>query len=133
MKMLNLTAVLLIAFAVTGCRKPFNTPEYRNVSTSQTAYLVPVEANTEKQVKLNSAAAYDELKVMKKRIQITKRWVDTGRRGLYGIGKWNGTYIPTVSLITVERTPITCEWTADPKSGTGDKNQAMWVESKDSL
>jgi regulator of protease activity HflC (stomatin/prohibitin superfamily) len=136
MRKLTIPTLAILALTLimgTGCRKPFETPEYKNVSTSQTAYLIPLEGASKKQVKLDSAAAFDKLKVMKKRIQITKRWIDTGRRGLWGIGKWNGKYIPTVDLITVERTPVTCEWTADPASGTSKKNQAIWAESEDSI
>ena len=36
-------------------------------------------------------------------------------------------------LIKVERSPVTREWTADPSSGTSAKNQAIWIESSDSV
>lgn len=41
--------------------------------------------------------------------------------------------MPTVRLITVDRAPVTREWCADRNSGTSASNQAIWVESQDSV
>jgi hypothetical protein len=38
-----------------------------------------------------------------------------------------------VRLIKVDRSPVTREWTADPTTGTSNKNQAIWIESSDSV
>jgi len=130
MKLLKIASVMSFAMVMilcTGCWKPYDVPEYKEVSTSQTAYLIPLEGDSKAQVKLNSAEAFDKMMVMGKRIQITKRWHQTGR--LSHSGQW----IPNVKLITVERTPVTLEWTADENSGTNKKNEAMWVESMDSI
>jgi regulator of protease activity HflC (stomatin/prohibitin superfamily) len=127
MRKVMIAIVVLMALVTVGCRKPYDKPEYREVSTSQTAYLIPLEGDSSKQVKLDSAKAFDQMKVMQKRIQITKRWNQTGR--------WShqGEWIPNVSLILVERTPVTQEWTADANSGTNKKNEAIWYESRDSI
>jgi len=123
----SLLAVLVLTVISTGCRKPVDVPEYITVSTSQTAYSVPLEGDSKNQIKLDSAKAFDSLKIMKKRIQISKRWNQTGRYA------HEGTWIPTIDVIIVERTPVTKEWTADIKKGTKAKDEAMWVESKDSI
>jgi hypothetical protein len=60
-------------------------------------------------------------------VQITHRWQQTGRTGIQG--EW----LPTVKLIKVQRSPVTREWTADPNSGTSKKNEAIWIESSDSV
>ena len=127
MRKVMIAIVVLMALVTVGCRKPYDVPEYAEVSTSQTAYLIPLEGDSSKQMKLDSAKAFDEMKVMAKRIQITKRWKQTGRMS------WTGEWIPNVQLILVERTPVTMEWTADTKTGTNKKDEAIWYESKDSI
>jgi len=117
---------LVLALTLVGCRK-FQVPEYDEVSTSETAFVVPLEGDSSKQVKLDSEKAYDNYKVMEKRILITKRWNQTGRT--YMSGDW----IATIRVIKVERTPVTREWTADTTSGTKNKDEAVWVESSDSV
>jgi hypothetical protein len=65
--------------------------------------------------------------VAAKRVQITHRWSQEGR--LTNNGRW----IPTVRLIKVNRSPVTREWTAEAATGTAAKNQAIWIESSDSV
>lgn len=36
-------------------------------------------------------------------------------------------------LVKVDRSPVTREWTADATSGTSQRNEAIWIESKDSV
>jgi regulator of protease activity HflC (stomatin/prohibitin superfamily) len=45
----------------------------------------------------------------------------------------SGEWMSTVTVIKVDRKPVTREWTADPNSGTSNKNEAIWVESSDSI
>lgn len=112
---------------LTGCMKSYNKPEYEEVGTSETAFVVPLEAATSDQVKLNSEEAYKALMVTTKRIQIPKRWNQTGR--WYTSGEW----ISMVRVIKVDRSPVTREWTAEGTSGTANRDQAIWVESSDSV
>jgi regulator of protease activity HflC (stomatin/prohibitin superfamily) len=65
--------------------------------------------------------------VQQKRIEITHRWVKTGRAP--GVGN----YLPNEQLIIVDRKPETREWTADRTSGSTTKDQAIWAESSDSV
>ena len=119
------TAALLIGTGI-GCSK-YNTPEYVDVDTSQSAFVVPLEGDTGEQATFQSEKYLADHKVATKRIQITHRWNQTGR--MYGDGDW----IPTVRVIKVDRSPVTREWDADSNSGTANKNQAIWVESADSV
>lgn len=120
-------AALSIIFAGAGCRKAYDVPEYKEVDTSETAYLVPLEGDTTSQAKFSSEKFLDDKKVAAKRVQITHRWNQTGRWEI------DGQWIPSVRLIKVNRSPITREWTAEGKSGTAAKDQAIWVESQDSV
>lgn len=128
-KILMLTIVGLIAGGC-GVYKPYNVPEFIEVNTSETAFVVPLEDDLNKQVKFDSEEAYKKLQVSLTKIKISKRWVQTGRDfGPRSNGKWE----PTIRVIIVNRAPVNREWTADPASGTSTKNEAIWTESSDSV
>jgi hypothetical protein len=110
-----------------GCIRPYDTPEYAEIDTSETGFLIPLEGNSGNQAKFQSEEYLRELKVAAKRVQITHRWSQEGR--LPNSGRW----IATVRLIKVNRSPVTREWTAEAATGTAAKNQAVWIESSDSV
>lgn len=127
MKLRNYYAILLLATLVTpGCR-PYDRPEFEEIDTSETGFLIPLEGNTSDQLAFESEGYLENRKVATKRVQIVHRWVQTGR--LYWVGEW----MDMVRLVKVDRSPVTREWTADATSGTSSRNQAIWIESKDSV
>jgi hypothetical protein len=114
-------------FAMTGCIRSYDRPEYAEIDTSETGFLIPLEGNTGTQARFQSEEYLRELKVAAKRVQITHRWSQEGR--LPNSGRWIG----TVRLIKVNRSPVTREWTAEATTGTAARNQAIWIESSDSV
>lgn len=114
------------ALASLGCR-PYDRPTFEEIDTSETGFLIPLEGNVGEQTTFESESYLNERKVAAKRVQISHRWVPTGR--LYLDGKW----MDTVRLVKVDRSPVTREWTADNSTGTSQTNQAIWIESKDSV
>lgn len=124
------TALLTILMALTlaGCMKPFDKPEFAEIKPNETAYLVAMEGDTQvNQAKFASEAYLESVKVATKRVQITHKPVQVGRT------PWNVEYMPTVKLVTVDRTPQTRSWTKDPKTGTSPHDEAIHVESRDSV
>jgi hypothetical protein len=122
-----LLALTVVPFAISGCIRPYDRPEYAEIDTSETGFLIPLEGDSGVQAKFQSEEYLRALKVAAKRVQITHRWSQEGR--LPNSGQW----IPLVRLIKVNRSPVTREWTADAASGTASKNQAIWIESADSV
>ncbi len=122
-----LLALTVIPFACGGCIRPYDRPEYAEIDTSETGFLIPLEGDSGVQAKFQSEEYLRALKVAAKRVQITHRWSQEGR--LPNSGQW----IPLVRLVKVNRSPVTREWTADAASGTASKNQAIWIESADSV
>lgn len=120
------SALLLLAVVAAGC-KPYDVPEYKEIDTSHTAFLVPLEGNTEKQSVLESEDFLRKNLVSVKRVQIPHKWHSTGR--FWFSGKW----VPTVRLITIDRAPITREWVAASTQGTSSRDEAIWIESSDSV
>lgn len=129
MKTSHIMTLLLAAliFGATGCRKPVDVPEFVEVGTSETAFMVPLEGSTSDQKKLDSEESYKALQVSTKRLQIPHRWQQTGRYS------HEGEWMPTVRVIRVDRSPVTREWTADANAGTSQRDEAIWTESKDSV
>ena len=73
--------------ALSGC-KPYDRPEFIEIDTSETGFLIPLEGNTDKQVAFESEHYLNECKVATKRVQIPHRWVQTGR--MYWSGACTG-------------------------------------------
>ncbi len=114
-----------------GCVKPYDRPEYVEIDTSETGFLIPLEGSGSEQVKFQSEDYLKERKVAAKRVQITHRWSQEGR--LPSNGRW----IPTVRLVKVNRSPVTREWVTAQTTVSGGAIQradkAIWIESGDSV
>lgn len=117
---------------LSGC-KPYDRPEYVEIDTSETGFLIPLEGDTSQQAKFQSEDYLRARKVAAKRVQILHRWSQQGRMG------WDGQWIPTVRLVKVNRSPLTREWTsgdhrnADGQRRPDGRDQAIWIESADSV
>ena len=127
-----LIVVLLALPFVSGC-KPYDRPQYVEIDTSETGFLIPLEGDTTQQAKFQSEEYLRARKVAAKRVQVTHRWSQEGRMG------WDGRWIPVVRLVKVNRSPITREWmTSDHRNAEGQRrpsanDQAIWIESADSV
>lgn len=115
--------ITLIAIVATGC-KPVNVPDLVNVEPSQTAFLVPLEGDTTAQTSFDSEEFYKKSMVATKRIVIPKRWRQTGRM------PFEGSWIPTMRVLVVERKPATRDW---EQLDGGDQAEGIRAESKDSI
>ena len=113
-------------FTMTGCVKPYDTPEFATVEASQTAFLIPLTGDTENQASFASEELLEKAKVATKEIQIPHRWVQTGRRN------WQGEWRPSAKLIVVERKPVTREWVS-PTDPNSTVNNAIFGESLDGI
>jgi hypothetical protein len=115
----------------TACVRQYDRPEYVEIDTSETGFLIPLEGDSTEQVKFQSEDYLKQHKVATKRVQITHRWSQEGR--------WptDGSWIPTVRLVKVNRSPVTREWmTMQTTSSAGAiqrADKAIWIESGDSV
>ncbi len=115
----TLAAVLLV--------RPYDVPEFVEVDSSESAFLIPLEGDSSNQAAFHSIKLLEEKKIATKRVQIPHRWQQTGYLPT------NGRYIATVRIVKVDRRPITREWTRSSKTGTTSKDEAIMSESKDSV
>ena len=134
MKRIVIFVVFCLALVLVGtssCVRPYDRPEYVEIDTSETGFLIPLEGDVTEQVKFQSEDFLKQHKVAAKRVQITHRWSQEGR--MPNDGRW----IPTVRLVKVNRSPITREWaTTQTTLANGPvqrSDKAIWIESGDSV
>ena len=130
-QLLLLPGSLGLILLTSGCIKAYDTPEYLEIDTSETGFLIPLEGDSVSQAKFQSEDYLKQRKVAAKRVQITHRWSQEGR--MPNSGRW----IPTVRLIKVNRSPVTREWATTQTSTAGGATQradkAIWIDSGDSV
>jgi hypothetical protein len=123
--------VLLLGVLTAGCVKPYDRPEYVEIDTSETGFLIPLEGDTTQQARFQSEDYLKQRKVAAKRVQISHRWSQEGR--MPDSGRW----ISTVRLVKVNRSPITREWTTTQTVNVAHavtrSDKAIWIESADSV
>jgi hypothetical protein len=131
MKITNRFALLIvsvIALSIFVSCGPAKVEQFIPIAPNETGFLVPLEGQADSSQKQFMSVEYlNANKVAAKRISLPLRKVSTGR--MYCDFK----YIPTMDVIKVNRLPVTREWTGDAATGSSKKNEALWVESEDSI
>jgi hypothetical protein len=120
-------SIALFLAATAGCYGPYPEAVYEEIQTNETAFLVPLEGDTAMQEKAKTIEALETAKVYAKRVEIPLRKRKLGR----GFGRYE--WVATMKVIRVDRSPVTREWTAEATTGTTAADQALYVESKDSI
>lgn len=126
---------LMAAFAVfvvttnVCCYRPFEPVELETIDTSEEGFLIPLRGDGNRQSSTNSEEDLKKSLVTTKQVQIPQQWVQKGYETMGANGAWQ----PAARLIKVNRAPVTREWTADPNSGTSNKNEAIWVMTSDQV
>jgi hypothetical protein len=120
---------MMAALMLSSCMKPVRVDPIKEVEPNETAFVVPLEMGTDQQEKLESIEFLKAQQVAAKRIIIPQRERKIGRFD-YEI-EW----IPTVRVITVNRSPVTRNWIYDPKSyqNVTLSQKTFGVESQDSI
>ncbi len=122
-------AAFLAVFALTSvaCIGPAKVEQIVEIKPNETAFMIKLEGDAKQdQDSFQSVAFLNEHKVATKRVSLPQRQISTGRMW------YDYKYIPTAIIITVDRQPVTREWVMSP-NGTSTKDQAIHVESKDSV
>ena len=130
MKMKKLICMILVIIMsctlFTGCRKPYDKPEFVTIEASQTAFLIPLVGDTTNQSVFESEELLNEAKVATKEIQIPHRWVQTARQ------HWRGEWKPSATLIVVERKPVSRSWESGDNAASS-ANRAIFGGSSDNI
>ena len=124
-------SALLIApvLALSGCWRPFEPVKLEVVAPNEEAFLLPYLGDATKQESSNNEEYLKANLVYTKQVKIPQQWVQQGYETLGPNGHWQDAAI----LVKVDKSPVTREWTADPNSGTSDRNEAIWVMTSDQV
>ena len=126
-KTLSKASMLLLPFLFMGCWKGYEPQKLEVINTYEEGFLLPFTEDGQKQTSSNNEEYLAKNLIYTQQIRIPQRWLQTG----YGPG--NGEWRDAALLIKVDKSPVTREWTADPATGTSDKNQAVWVMTADGV
>jgi len=120
-KNIRCMAIASMILALSGCGAFTHYDEVREIKASETAVLIQLTGDTMKgQKTFMSEEFLAANKVATKRVIIPTE-------------KIQGEYRPTMALLIVDRSPITREWTALKTTGTSTNDQAISVESSESI
>jgi len=121
--------VVLIAISVGTCSiAPPYKERYEEIDTDETAFVIPLEEGTKAaQQQFESVDFLQEHKVAAKRVITPQRLSKQGR--FRRSSKW----VPLARVVKVSRAWVSREWTEERETGTTEKQQALRMESKDSI
>lgn len=122
-------ALLLIACSMTGCYRPREPFDLQEIHPYEVAFVIPLTGDAEKQAQSSNEAWYKKNLVHMQQVKIPYQWVPRGYEMLAPNGDWK----VAAMMIRVSTSPVTREWTADPTTGTGSKNEAVWVMTSDQV
>jgi hypothetical protein len=125
-KLILVASILASLAIVSGCR-PYNAPQPYLIESNETAFVIPLEGESLKgQGRFESVEFLEKTKVATKRIEVAKRWRQTGRLW------FSGEYVETARVIAVSRTPVSRAW--QPKlQKDGTLQGGIDVESRDAI
>jgi len=127
-RFIQLFVVSIVAMGFLTACGPAKVEVFENIAANETAFMVPLEgASKTGQAAFMSVDYLNEAKIATKRISLPLRQWDTGRMW------WDYEWIPTMKVIKVNRQPVTREWTGKEDTGTAGRDEALWVESADSI
>jgi regulator of protease activity HflC (stomatin/prohibitin superfamily) len=119
----------LMLVMLTGCWRPFEPVKLETIGANEEGFLIPLVGDSKEQASTHSEDFLAKNLVHTKQVKVPQQWVQKGYEYLGANGEWRD----AATLITVDRSPITREWTADPATGTSNKNEAVWVMTSDQV
>jgi regulator of protease activity HflC (stomatin/prohibitin superfamily) len=127
----KVAGIVLLALSTTGCGliKPFKPVKLEAIESHEVAFLIPYLQDGTTQESSKNEEFYKQRLVFAQQVQIPQQWVQQG----YEFIGYNGQWRDAAVLIKVDTQPVTREWTADPNSGTSDRNEAIWVMTSDQV
>lgn len=131
----SVLSALAITLILTGCDKPRAVNEVLEINANETAFLITLDGDTlATQKKFDSAAAFNtpDVKIAMKRVVIPHKIIDVCPTCGNG-DKVKYKDVPTAKLIKISRAMVSREWTAVATKGTSKTNQAISVESNESI
>ena len=116
-----LMVMIAMLMSLTSCIRPYDKPAFVEVDSNETAFIIPLTGDTTDQSTFASESYLRQNMIAAKRIEVTHKWVKTGRTHA------SGHYVDNIRVILVDRSPVSVSWNAD--SGA----QRISAESKESI
>src|SRR3984957_12629766 len=120
---------LLLCVLTAGCWRPFEPIKLEVINPNEEGFLLPFTTDPSKKSQTNTEEYFKKNLVFTQQVRIPQQWVSKGYETFGPNGEWR----PGAILVKVDKSPVTREWTADPNSGTSNRNEAIWVMTADQV
>ena len=122
-------SLVVVGFMLTlvGCG-PAKVEQVEIVDTNEEAFLVPLESDSAGQAHIGQGlSGFEKQKIETAQVSIGQR--------VRNLGYWFTSYdwVRTQRLVTVDTSPVARDWTQPPDTATSSANQALEVESVESI
>lgn len=128
-KTLTLVAAASSLLFLVGC-SPVVKDEIKEIGPNETAFLIKMDGTDADQTKFQSEEFLNKNRIASKRVVIPHKLVDVCHNCSTS-HEWVD--VAEFRLITINRAPVTREWTSSATTGTSPSNQAFHVESNESI
>lgn len=116
-----------LLFTLVGCG-PAKVEQVEVVDTNEEAFLVPLESDGNAQAHIGAGpAGFEKQRIETAQVSIQQRMRQLGYLPMHY--EW----MRTQRLVKVDTAPVTRDWTESPDTGTSSANQALEVESVESI
>jgi hypothetical protein len=122
-KLLKYAQIAACSLLLASCGPP-RTERFVEIEPNETAFVIALEDDSNNQKQFESIEYLEKQKVASKRIPIPLREKKTGR--MWFDYEW----IPLVRVVSIDRAPVTRQWTGADQTQAG---AAIAVESRDSI
>ena len=118
---ISMLMLMFLLVSTNGCfRIPYEPQQFETAKSNEEMFMIPLRGDTTKQAASQNEELLRRNLVFAKQVRIPQQWIQTGRQ------EYQGTWVSAAIVIKVDKSPVTREWTADPNSGTSNKNEAIW-------
>lgn len=124
---LHVLVAPVLAGLLCGCGPAYQ-ERFVEIGPNETAFVIPLEGDS-----VAGQGTFDSIGYLEKAMVVSKRITIPQKRHYYGHLPQAYRWIAEVLVVKVDRAPVTREWTSDPTTGTSPANQALEVESLDSI
>ncbi|SMC27263.1 SPFH domain / Band 7 family protein [Andreprevotia lacus DSM 23236] len=122
--------VATLATLLAGCSH-YAKNEIETVEPNETAFLIPLRGDSKQQTQTNSIEYLEKNKIQAKTVEIPHQLVRLCDSTFQAADCLRD--VAMYRLIKVSRTPVSREWTKDPGTGSNPADDALHVESVESI
>lgn len=121
----NALALGAITLAVPGCGYRAN--DLIQVEPNHAVVVIPLDGDPTKQKNFDAEKFYKDNLIQAGRVELPYR------KRKIGFFPWQIEFVPTVRVVSLDRTTVSREWTSGSSDGTSSANQSLRAQTQDGI